>query len=220
MTYSIEKYFSIGFLSILIVVYLNGELIFTLFLPNYIQALPLLYIMIIIPYLSAINLAYRRQMVPGGKQKPIAIFDTIVRSLTLILMIILIPTEIFGIKGLGWGTLGYAIAMLIPYILMVIGYRVFSYKFFNVRYQKNMILHLILIFPCLFISIWIKSEFLTVWIQDQFLLLITSSTISFTIFIGELFALKQLKIKDVLFLLDIINLKKIFQINKKTPKKP
>lgn len=208
MTYSIEKYFSIVFLSILIVVYLNGELMFSLFLPNYIQVLPLLYIMIIIPYLSAINLAYRRQMVPGRKQKPMAIFDTIMRSITIILMIILIPTEIFGIKGLGWGTLGYAIAMLIPYILMTIGYRVFSYKFFNVRYQKKMILHFILIFPCLFISNWIKSNLLAVWIQNQFFLLITSSTISLAIFIGELFALKQLKIKDVLFLLDIINLKK------------
>jgi len=211
MTYSIEKYFSIGFLSILIVVYLNGELIFSLFLPNYKQAIPLLYIMIIIPYLSAINLAYRRQMVPGRKQKPMAIFDTIMRSITLIMMIILIPTEIFGIKGLGWGILGYAIAMLIPYILMTIGYRVFSYKFFNVQYQKKIILHLILIFPCLFISNWVKSEFLAVWIQDQFLLLIISSTLSLAIFIGELFALKQLKIKDVLFLLDIINLKKYFR---------
>lgn len=208
ITYSIEKYFSIGFLSILIVVYLNGELIFSIFLPNYIQVLPLLYIMIIIPYLSAINLAYRRQLVPGRKQKPMAIFDTIMRSLTLVLMIILIPTELFGIKVFGWGTLGYAIAMLIPYILMVIGYRVFSYKFFNIRPQKNMILHVILIFPCLIISNWLKSVFLTVWIQNQFLLLIISSILSLAIFIGELFALKQLKIKDILFLLDIINIKK------------
>jgi len=217
MTYSIEKYFSIGFLSILIVVYLNGELIFSLFLPNYIQAVPLLYIMIIIPYLSAINLAYGRQMVPGRKQKPMAIFDTIVRSLTIILMIILIPTEIFGLKVLGWGTLGYAIAMLIPYILMAIGYRVFAFKFFNVRYQKKMILHLILIFPCLFISNWVKSQFLAVWIQDQFLLLIISSTLSLAIFIGELFALKQLKIKDVLFLLDVVNLRKHFRSFKREP---
>ena len=214
MAYTIEKYFSIGFLSILIVVYLNGELIFSLFLPNYLQALPLLYIMIIIPYLSAINLAYRRQMVPGRKQKPMAIFDTIIRGLTLILMFILIPTEIFGIRGLGWGTLGYAIAMLIPYILMTIGYRVFSYKFFNIRYQKKMILHLILIFPSLFISNWVKWNFLVVWIQNQFLLLTISSILSLAIFFGELFAFKQLKIKDVLLLLEIINLKNMFKVSR------
>jgi len=215
MTYSIEKYFSIGFLSILIIIYLNGELILSLFLPNYVQVLPLLYIMITIPYLSAISLAYRRQMVPGRKQKPIAIFDTIIRSLTLIMMIVLIPTEIFGIKVLGWGILGYAIAMSIPYVLMAIGYRVFSYKFFNIRYQKKIILHLILIFPCLLISNWIKSSFLVVWIQDQFLLLITSSILSLAIFISELFALKQLEIKDILFLLDIINVKKYISSIKK-----
>ena len=207
-THIIEKYSSILYLSIIIIILLNAELILSIFLPNYMKSLPILYILIFIPYIFGISLPYVRQMVSGKKQKELAIFDTFNRCFMFILLIILIPKKILFFSGFGLGVLGYAFVLIINRILISIACRIFSKKFFNIKSQKNIVLHLLFASFCLIFMIWIKNTFLNILIQNQLILLFVTSVLALGIFLGELFIFKELKKEDIRFFLELLNFKR------------
>lgn len=206
ITHIIEKYSSIFFLSIIIIVFLNGELIFSLFLSNYMNSLPILYILIFIPFLSGISRPYARHMISGKRQKQSAIFDTFNLSLKLILLFILIPQEFLFFRGLGLGVIGYAIVLVIPWILISIVYRIFSKKYFNINSQKNIILHILIAIVSLGVVFILKVAIFNSLFQDDLLLLIISSFVVIGIFFGILFIFRELKKKDILYFLELFKI--------------
>lgn len=208
LTHQIEKYSSIFFLSITIVVIVNAPLTFSIFLPNYLESVPLLYILIFVPYLSGISLPYSRQMTSGKRQKEQAIFDTFNRCLRLFLLFLLIPGQLLFFKGLGLGAIGYSLAVLIPWIFLSIGYRFLTFKYFKIKPQKKILIHLFISIFIIIGSIQLKNLFLAkIFNQDIFLLLI-SSGISIALFFIILVLIKEITIKDFRFFLELLSFKR------------
>jgi len=206
-THTIEKYSSIFFLLIIILVLTNGTLIFSIFLPRYVDSVPILHILIFVPFLSAISLPYTRQMVSGKRQKVQAIFDTINRLIRLLLILILIPGKALFLNGLDLGATGYAISILLYWIFISVGYRILTFKYFGVKPQKNIVIHFLISILVIIIMIFLKDCVLSIFFAQDFLLLLLSSGISVGIFLFILFILRELKKEDLRFLLDLLKLK-------------
>ncbi len=204
ITYVIEKYSSIIFLWIIIVFLLNGRLMLSIFLPNYVETVSILYIMVFIPYFLAITQPYSYHFIAGKKQKINAFINSFTRTLTIVLMIFLIPTRFFIIQTLGWGEIGYALSQTLPWIIWVFANRYYSYTIYNIIPQKNIILHVLFAFASLIISYFIKYLILETIFQNQIFLLIISSIISLGLFSGFLIAFRELKREDLRFILQLV----------------
>lgn len=207
ITYVIEKYSSIIFLWIIIVVLLNGKLMLTIFLPQYVETASVLYIMVFVPYFIAITQPYSYQFIAGKNQKINAYINSLTRILIIVLMIFLIPTRFFIIQTLGMGEIGYAISQTLPWIIWVFANRYYSYTLYNIIPQKNIILHALLAFASLVISFFIKSLILETASLNQALLLIISSLISLGLFFGLLITFRELKREDLRFILQLVKFK-------------
>lgn len=208
MTHIIEKYSSILFLSIILIAFLNAELFLSIFLPSYLNSLPILYIMIFIPYLYGLTRPYEHQMIPGEKQNIYASLRIFTHILQLILIIILIPENFFILNMVGLGPLGYAIALLIPNILYAIISRYVSRKYFNIKSQKRIFLHCLFMIFSFISSFLLKKYVLIFFIENEILLLLISTAFALSIFFGGLLIFKDLKKNDINFFLNLLNIKR------------
>ncbi|TET60297.1 MAG: hypothetical protein E3J52_04115 [Promethearchaeota archaeon] len=213
--YVIENYSSILFLSIIIIILLNGELIISIFLPNFLEAVPILYIMIFIPYFIAISQPYSWLLVAGKKQKINARVNSFVSILIIILMLYFIPQELFFFQTLGLGVIGYALAQTIPWIFWTFLCRYYINKTLNIKYQITMILQFFLAVLTIIITFFIKNFLNSIFLENQTLLLILSSIIAMGIFIGFLIIFKELKREDLSFFIEILKLKSYTESAKK-----
>ena len=211
----IENYSSILFLSIIILILLNGELIISIFLPNFVEVVPILYIMIFIPYFIAISSPYSWLLVAGKKQKINARVNSFVSILIIILMLYFIPQELFFFQTLGLGVIGYALAQTIPWIFWTLLCRYYINKTLNIKYQKTMILQFFLAILTIIISFFIKNFLYSIFFENQIILLISSSIIAMGIFIGLLIIFKELKKADLSFFIEILKLKSYTESVKK-----
>lgn len=204
ITYIIEKYSSIIYLTFAIIILLNGGLMITLFLPNYLAAIPILYIMIFIPYLVGVTQPYSYHFVAGKKQNVNANINILTRILIILLMIFLIPKSLFFFPTLGLGSIGYAIAQTIPWILWAFMNRYYSYKLFQIKPQKKILIHLLLASSSFLINLFLKNFIFTFYIQNEILLLVITTFLSFGTFMVLLFISKDLKRGDLKFLIEMI----------------
>jgi len=205
--HKIEKYSSILILSIIIVVFLVGELIFSLILPTYMNSLPILYVLLFFVYLGTISRNYGLVLISNKMQKlsaNLSIFNT---TLKLILIVLLIPNNLFGFKMLGFGSFGYAFAILIPGIITAFHIRYFVKKKCGIKPQKQIIIHLILAFFSFLIVFFLKTYIFEELILNQYFLIIILIILSIGIFIGCLFIFKIIKKDDIIFLLQLLKLK-------------
>ncbi len=196
ITYIIEKYFSMVFMWIIIVVLLNGRLLLSIFMNKYVETAPILYIMIFIPYLISITRLYSYHFIAAKNQKINAIINILVQISIIILMIVLIPSQISIFRFLGLGKMGYAISLIIPWILWFILNRYYSYKMYNIKPQKNIIIHFILAFISLVIIFALKYLIFEELFQNQLILLLITSILSLGIFITFLLIFRELKRED------------------------
>ncbi len=206
ITYIIEKYSSILYLSILIIVLLNGELIISLFLPHYIESLPILHIMIFIPYLISITQPYFYQFIAGKKQHVPVGINILTHSLIIFLMIFLIPKNFF-FQNFGYGAIGYALAQTLPLILWVFLNRYYSSKIFNIKANKKILLHFPLGMISFFISLYFKDFLTHLFFINPFAVLVISSLFSFFVFLTGLCLFKEIKKEDLKFLKQLIQFK-------------
>ncbi len=213
--YIIENYSSILFLFIIIIVLLNGELIISIFLPTFVEAVPILYIMIFIPYFIGISQPYSWLLIAGKKQKINARVNSFVSILIIILMLYFIPQELFFFQTLGLGVIGYALAQTIPWIFWTFLCRYYINKTLNIKYQITMILQFSLAILTIIITFFIKNFLNSVFPENQILLLILSSIIAMGIFIGFLIIFKELKREDLSFFIEILKLKSYTESVKK-----
>lgn len=206
-TQILEKYFSIIFLIILIFVYINSTLIFSQYLPNYSNSVQILYIMILIPYLVGITRPYSIPLISGNKLKIKYNISSFTSVFTIFLMLFLIPEEILFFRTLGLGTIGCALAQTLPWIIWMILNHFFSNKFFELKFQKEIILHLFLAIFSIIISFVIKNFLLNLIFNTVIFQLISSTLVSVGMFILLLFITKQLKRKDIKFFIQLFNIK-------------
>jgi len=207
ITYIIEKYYSIIMLFIVIVVLLNARLILSIFFKKYVETAPILCIMIFIPYFLAITRPYSYHFIAGKNQKINAYINIFTRITIIIMMVCLIPSKLFIFQFLGLGSLGYALSLTLPWILWTIINRYYSYKIYNIKPQKKIILHILIAIFSLLISYALKNLIFRYIFQNQIQLLIITSIFSLILFITCLFIFKELKREDITFFLQLIKLK-------------
>lgn len=203
----IEKYSSIIFLFIIILVFLNGQLLFELLLPNYLPSVIFLYILIFSPFLAGINRPYSTQLIPGKKQNVVAIYSSVKVSILIFLTILIVPKTLFSLNMLALGSIGLAFISLMPWVVDFFFYRYFSKKFFNISSYKRIYTHLIVAFISFILTYFIKEIFLTNQFINHGLLLIISSSLLFCFYISQLWLLKELKIEDLKFIKSLLSLK-------------
>jgi len=203
----IERFSSILFLPIILIVLLNGTLIFEVFLPNYLNAAPVLYIMIFSPFLLSIGRPYYFQLTPGKHQKQSAIVDISVQLFSLILILILVPKEIFSIKMLGLGIIGYALALTIPRIYYIFISFYFSKKYFNIKSEKHFLIHFLIAIIALIINLPIKIFIIEPFLVSNVLVLLISSGVVIILFFVILILIKELTKDDFFFVLDLFRIK-------------
>lgn len=204
----IEKYTSILLLSSIIIVFIAGDLIFSLLLPNYLNALPILYIMVFIPYLSGITRPFSVLLISGKKQKLSASWSIFNCILRLTLIFILIPKELLIFQMLGLGSIGYALALLAPNIISAFVMRYFIKKYFDIKSQKRILIYFIIAVFSLFITFLLKDNIFSILIQNQIILIIILTLIVLGIFLGILSIFHELKKEDIIFFLDLLNIRR------------
>ncbi|MHA1727885.1 MAG: lipopolysaccharide biosynthesis protein [Promethearchaeota archaeon] len=207
IVYTLEKLFSILNIGFLIIFLINGELIVSLLLPQYISSVSIIYIMILIPYLNGIGRPYEFLMIPGEKQKTYAIYNIIVICFTIILLFLFIPESVILFIPFGWGSYGFAFTLLIPEVISCIMYHHYSKKYFNINSQKKIFLHLLIGLITFSISFFLKEYIFIIFLQNE-LLLIISSIVTICLFIILLIIFKELNKTDLTFLRDLINISK------------
>jgi len=214
LTHIIEKYSSIIFLSITLTVLLNGDLIFNLFLPEYIESVPILYIMVFIPYLIGISTPYSYHFIAGKKQKINAYINIFIRIIIIVLMVYLIPKNFLFFSTLGLGTIGYALSLTCPWVLWGILNRYYSHKKFNIKYQIKILSHILFAFTSFLVTFGLKTFLLIYFTQNIMILIILNTFISLIIFFSMLFTFKELKREDISFFSQLFK----FQTYKKSLK--
>lgn len=204
--YIIEQYYSILFLAIILFILLNGELTISTILPKYINSIPILSIMIFIPYCIGISQPYAYLFIAGRKQNIIAKIDSFTRIFIILLMIVLIPPSIIVFQTLGFGGIGYAISQTIPWIIWSILCHYYSFKYLNIKSQKKILLHIFLAFLSFLMGSLVKNLFLSQIFKNQILLLLSSSLFIEGIFICLLFIFKELKRRDIKILIQLFRI--------------
>lgn len=203
----IEKYLSIIYLIFILIFLLNGDLIFIIFLPRYIDSLPILQIMIFIPYLYGVSRHYPYLLIAGKKQKVAANIHILNYTLIIILMLILTPKSFFIFPTFGWGMLGCAIAQTLPWILWTFLIRYYTFKFIKIKFRKKLCLHIPIFLITLILGFLIKKYIFEMIFHNLFIILIISLLITIGIFLFFLFLLKELKKEDLTFFLDLLQFK-------------
>jgi O-antigen/teichoic acid export membrane protein len=201
--YTVEKYSSIFYLGIVLVILINAELIFQIFLPNYMASVPIIYIMIFSPYLVSIARPYYFQLIPGKKQTQSALLDSTVQLISLFLIVILTPYQLFGIPLLGLGGIGFAIALTLPRIFFVIMAYHFSKKYFNIPNQKKIFIHLLCALISFLISFYIKYFILQFVISNTIILLVITSIIVIGTYFFLLILFKEFDKTDFKFFVNL-----------------
>jgi len=194
----IEKYTSVLYLIIILIVYSSGILIFSLILPQYLPAVPILYILIIDFYLKGIGRGYEVVLIAGKKQKLLASLSSFDLILQLFLFSILIPIL---------GFIGYGLALLIPTTIGVFYKRYFPKKIFDIKPQKQIIFHIIIGFILLLIILTFKFFIIDFLIENLIIQLIILILSSVGLTLISFFTFKLLRKEDVNFFLELLKVK-------------
>lgn len=202
ITHTSERYSSILFLSVIIFTLLNGKIIFEIFLPNYIDSVPYLYILVFTPYLAGINRPYTTHLISSKRQHIFSRYQVIKGIIWITLTIIIVPAEIFSVKMFGFGGFGIAYLNLFGWIVDLFFYRYFSKKI-GINFNRNIINHIIFAFIALLSTFLFSIFILRNLILNDLIFISINSIISIGIFLLELILFKELTKKDFKFFLNL-----------------
>lgn len=205
LTHKAEKYSSIFFLSIIIFVFLNGKLLFKLFLPNYIDSVIYLYILILIPFSIGISRPYFSHLIPSKRQDIFAKYTLTKHVITFFLILILVPTNVFSINMLGFGALGLSILMTTISVIDIFMSRYFSYKI-GIPSNKKIINHIIYAIVAFFLTYFFSLYFLRNMIFNDLIYITISSILLLSIFSLELLMFKEIGREDLKFILELLKI--------------
>ncbi|MBD3201960.1 MAG: hypothetical protein GF316_18230 [Candidatus Lokiarchaeota archaeon] len=205
--YIIERYSSIMFLSLILIIFVNGDFIFNLLLPEYTQSLPILYIMIFIPFIYGTSRPYVGQLISGKKQDTYAKIEILTQSLIITSIFLTIFVNYIVIQSAILDIYGYALSQTIPYLLWAFLNRYYCKKYFEIRSKNTILVHLLLAISSLAIVLFIRELLLLSLIQNVLFLNIISFLIVISIFFGLLWLTNQINKNDLTFFLNLLNIK-------------
>ena len=195
-----EKYMSLLFIGIIILVQINAEFVFSRIIPNLLPSVKYLRYMIFIHYLDAIMRPYMGNLIQGKKQKLSSIISTINILLGIVLQILFISEEFLNL-----GAYGLVFISLFFYIENNVVLRYCSKKFFGLNSSVRHIIHFFGLGLCLLVGFstitWLAS------IKNEFMIYGLASIISIFFYFLFLFLTKEIQKKDIDFFRSLINLK-------------
>ena len=207
LTHKTEKYISIIILCIILFIYVTGDNLFSLFLPKYLNSLPILYFLLFYVFFEGLNRNHTALLIAGKNQKLCALLVIINKSLKLILFFILIPKAFLNLKLFGLGSIGYALALVIPESILTIMLYYVSYKKFKIKPQKSLFYQLIIFFLSLFLTLFFEFFLINNFILNEISVLIIIFFVALGLFVGMLFIFKILTRDDLNFILSIFKVK-------------
>ena len=206
IAFKLEKYFII-FASITIMIILLNEdfIIMVLLGEKFIGIKPILNVLLFFSFLGIINQPFVIQF-PATNNPKLGIFPTIqFNVLNILLNMYFIPQSIFGIKALGLGAQGAALATLISYAIHVVIIRYYTTKLTGslVNFKNVLMIILSIIMFLIFKYVF---EYFTF---PGFLHLIITSFSIVIVFLGINLLLKTIDKKDLIVIKELINIKSL-----------
>ena len=205
--YSLERYSSILFLSLILIVFMNGNYILSKFLPAYTESYPILLIMIFIPFLIGTSRPYMGQLISGKKQDMYAKIEITTQCLIIfsIFMTIFFNFVVFGNPILD--IFGYAFSQTIPWIIWAFLARFYSKKYFDIRSKKMVLWHSLIAVLTFFISLFVKEVVLGFVFESTFYINIISFFQNLLTFLALLWITKLIDKTDIKFFVQLLNYK-------------
>lgn len=136
-----EKYISTIIFPFVIFVLIFAKPILLVFGSDTGPSIPILQIMVVTIYITAIIYPYSAQVISTGHIKLGFKIGLLILGMNLFLNTIFIPDKIAGISFLGFGAKGAALATLISFIIRGILYKIFAYKITKTRPNKRILIH-------------------------------------------------------------------------------
>ena len=206
ITHLSERYSSIFFLSIILFVFFNAEILFQLLLPKYMESLQYVYILIFVPYFAGLVKPYASHLLPAQKQSTYSYYLLSKQILNSILILIVVPSYFFSIRMLGGGAIGLAFITVVLWGIDIPFFRIFSNKL-GISWNKRIFIHMFLAGIAFITTKFIIFLFNNIFLSNYIIYISLTSLISIGIFIFGLILCKELKMEDVKFFINLLKLK-------------
>jgi O-antigen/teichoic acid export membrane protein len=210
ITHRSERYISMMIFPAIVGLMILAEPVSEILLNGWMGAVPILQILPIFVLLSSLERPYQSQFLGMNHPKLARNRILIMILINIPLNILLIPQDIksIGLKGAGLGAQGAAIATVIAYGIGLIYSRYISYKITKSRMNPRIILHAfasVIMSGCIYVLINYVGLVIARWYHLLFISLIGLGIYSIIlIIIGEF------KKHDLIFLLDTLNIIKMY----------
>ena len=206
ITFKLEKYLIIFASISIMIILLNEDFIIKVLLgEKFIEIKPILNLLLYFSFLGIINQPFVIQF-PATNKPKLGILPTIqFNVLNILLNMYFIPQSIFGIKVLGLGAQGAALATLISYSIHIVIIRYYTAKLTNSFVNRKNILMIILS-----IIMFLVFKFIFGYFEiTGFLNLIISSFSIVIVFLGTNILLKTIDKKDLIVIKELLNIKSL-----------
>ena len=206
-----ERYISmLTFPMVVGLIALAGSTVHILLSSSFYPAVSVFRILPIFALLYALSIPYNAQFLGMDKPKLAGNRTLIMVCFNIVLNIILIPKDIhlLGIKLFGLGATGAAISTVISYLIGLVYCRFVAWKLLKIKFNRKILLHLFSATVMGIILYWIDiSNIIPI---ERWYELIVVGILGLGIYIGILAILREFTRKDFNFIMDTLNIKKMW----------
>lgn len=203
---NIEKYIGLFVVPISVFFFFfSSYLVNVLFGQNFSNTAKIITILSIQGLILIISKPYTVQLIGSNKIHLAMIYDLITIFIYIVLFFVLIPTNFFPFFSFGLGSYGAAISILIGTILHSVLTRLTTKKISN-SYLNIEILFLLFIS---FLVNYLVLKLLQTFVINELLLLLLAFPLSISTYVTILFFTRILSVKEIYYIIDFLNLRKI-----------
>jgi O-antigen/teichoic acid export membrane protein len=166
-----------------------------------------LQILMISTLISLLNITYSSQIVAMNRPDLIFKLNLLFFGLYFPLLLLFVPSSLFGIQTFGWSYQGAAIAVLIGTIVNFVLVRRIVKSLSNTRSNWRLLLHFISMAITLLALLLISK----VWTVSHWYDLLGVGICAIAVFISILAATGEFKKKDLSYVLDVLNLRQMIK---------
>lgn len=141
--FEFEKMMSLYLLPLVVVLVMLAPYIMNIFTAAYIIYSPMLALLAIRAYLSAINSPYYSAIASRSKTRTIAKIDTSMIFLNIALLAIFVPPSLGGFTGFSMGWIGAPVSLLMVGFISTFVYRIVVSKAESIKYNFGVLKHLV-----------------------------------------------------------------------------
>jgi O-antigen/teichoic acid export membrane protein len=205
-----ERYISMTVFPIVIgIVVLAEPTVRILLSSSFYQAIPILMVLPFFVILEALSQPYMYEVI--GMNKPVLARNRIliILGITVFFDLILIPKNIhsLGLTLFGWGAVGASVATVIGYTAGLVYCRYASWKLAKNPFNPRILLHLL----AAGIMGIIVYELMSFFPIQRWYILLGFAVFGLGIYLFILFILREFTRKDLDFVLDLLNIKKMWK---------